>query len=230
MRKLLMAMLLLAAASAIRAQDGQARIVEVQGKVEIQEPASPDWRNAQAGDPVTDGTVISTGFKSTAVIALGASQIIVQPLTMLTLEEIVQRENSGETYLYLRSGRIRANISLPTGANSTFSVRSSNGGASVRGTSFEFDGRYLWIESGIVRLENNNGQQVYVAEGRHSFIDESNLDRVVPPFEAEGALLQPRLPELDRIGRQRPAASLPGSGGGSVSGGNSGLGLNPIWP
>ena len=235
MRKLLMIMLFLAGTSAVWAQDGQARFIEVQGKVEIKEAGSPDWKNAVAGDSLTNGTIISTYFKSAAIISLGASQLTVRPLTMLTLEELVLRENSEETSLYLRSGRIQADINQPTGLQIDFSVRSAYGSASVRGTSFVFDGRYLWVDNGIVRLENNNRQKVYVAKNQQSYLNENNLERVIPPFEAEEALLEPRLPELDKIGRQKPAMAqedgggITGGGGGG-GGGGSGMGLKPIWP
>ena len=234
MRKIVLVILLTAVASMAWAQDSQARIIEVQGKVEIKETGSPDWKSAVAGDPVANGTIISTYFKSTAVISLGTSQLFVQPLTMLTLEELIQRENMEETSLYMRSGRIRVDINPPSDLDINFSVRSTYGSASVRGTSFEFDGRYLWVDNGMVRLENNNRQKVYVAKGQQSYLNENNLDRVIPPFEVEAALLEPRLPELDRIGRQKPIMAQEGSGGIGGGGGggsvSSGLGLKPVWP
>ena len=152
-------MLFLTVTFAVWAQDGQARIIDVQGKVEIKEAGSPDWKNAVTGDSLANGTTISTCFKSAVIISLGTSQLIVRPLTMLTLEELVRRENTEETYLYLQSGRIRVDIDQSPDLNIDFSVRSAYGSASVRGTSFEFDGRYLWVENGLVRLENNNRQK-----------------------------------------------------------------------
>jgi hypothetical protein len=69
----------------------------------------------------------------------------------------------------------------------------------VRGTSFEFDTRHLYVNDGRVLLEGGNGQTVYVDAGQRSYVDESE-QRVIPPFEAEAALLTPTLAELTNTG------------------------------
>jgi hypothetical protein len=76
-------------------------------------------------------------------------------------------------------------------------VRSPAATASVRGTSFEFDTRHLYVNDGRVLLEGGNGQTVYVDEGQRSYVDESE-QRVIPPFEAEA--LTPTLSELTNTG------------------------------
>ena len=43
------------------------------------------------GDILTPGTVISTGFRSSAVLYIGKSLIEVRALTRLTIEEIVEQ-------------------------------------------------------------------------------------------------------------------------------------------
>jgi hypothetical protein len=181
-------------------QTMEARFLEVTGRVEIKEAASPEWRKAAPGDLIGKNTLVSTGLKSGAVISLGSSRLDIRPLTMLTLEELVRREGGEETILYLRTGRIRVLVNPPTGQNIDFTVGSPTVTASVRGTSFEFDGRRLQVENGLVLLAGSGGQKVYVAEAQKSYVDENNQNRIVPPFEAEAAMLRPVIPELNNTG------------------------------
>jgi ferric-dicitrate binding protein FerR (iron transport regulator) len=132
---------------------------------------------------------------------------------MLTLAELTQRDNSEETTLYLHTGRIRAAVTPPTGQRIDFTVGSPTVTASVRGTSFEFDGRRIHVDEGRVLLAGAGGQKVYVAEAQQSYVDENNQNRIVPPFEAEAALLRPVIPELDNTGSSvRPPAIRGGTG------------------
>ncbi|MDR1288045.1 MAG: FecR family protein [Treponema sp.] len=184
-------------------QTPEARFLEVNGVVEIKEPgtgASSEWARAAPGDPIKSNTLISTGLKSRALISLGASRLEVRPLTMLTLQEIIQRDNAEETILYLRTGRVRAVVNPPSGQSVDFTVSSPIVTASVRGTSFEFDGAHLLVDDGRVLLTSPNGQKVYVAGTQRSYVDEINQNRITPPFEAEAALLRPVIPELTNTG------------------------------
>jgi hypothetical protein len=189
--------MVLSAAGATFAQNSAARFIEVRGTVEIQRGGGA-WRAASAGDEIGKNDVISTGFKSTAVIGLGDSRITVRPLTRLTLEELVQNDGAEQADLYLRTGRIRAEVRPPAGLRTDFTVRSPAATASVRGTEFEFDSVHLSVDSGRVVMERSGGQ-VYVDAGQKSYVDQS-AQRVVPPFEAGEALLRPVLSELDNTG------------------------------
>jgi hypothetical protein len=199
MKKIFVFMLVFAGIWSVFAQEGQAVILEARGTVEIQDGGLAEWRAAAPGDTFGKNAVISTGFRSTALIALGDSRLSVRPLTRLTLEELVQRDTAEEVSLHLRTGRIRAEVRPPSGGRTDFTVRSPVATASVRGTSFEFDTRHLYVNDGRVLLEGGNGQTVYVDEGQRSYVEESE-QRVIPPFEAEAALLTPALSELTNIG------------------------------
>jgi hypothetical protein len=213
MKKVFVFMLVLAGIWNVFAQEGQAVILEARGTVEIQDGGSAEWRVGAPGDAVGKNAVISTGFRSTALIALGDSRISVRPLTRLTLEELVRRDTAEEVSLHLRTGRVRAEVKPPVGGRTDFTVRSPIATASVRGTSFEFDTRHLYVNEGRVLLEGGNGQMVYVDEGQRSYVDESE-QRVMPPFEAEAALLTPALSELASTGSDTgsyaPVITTPG--------------------
>jgi hypothetical protein len=176
------------------------------GTVEVKAPGSAAWTNAVEGNRIEKNTIISTGFKSTAVVVLGDSVLTVRPLTRLSLEEIIRSQNDEQVNLYLHTGRVRADVSPPSGGKTDFVVRSPVATASVRGTSFEFDTERLVVEEGRVQYSLENGRQTYVAAGGMSYVDETG-NALVNPFEAVAELLTPALP--------------PGSGSGGPMGDNA---------
>jgi hypothetical protein len=166
---------------------------EINGTVEIKAPGSTLWTNAAAGDRIEKNTLVSTGFKSTAIIVFGDSLITVRPVTRLSLEEIAREQNNEQVNLFLHTGRVRADVKPPAGGSSNFTVRSPIATASVRGTSFEFDTEHLRVDEGRVQYSLDNGRQVYVGGGGISYVDEPT-NTVVSPFDAAAELLTPALP------------------------------------
>lgn len=207
--KALAIVLLLVGGMVIGAQE--ARFVELNGKVEKRTGSSGDWQAAAAGDLIEKDAVISTGIKSSAVISIGSSSVTVNALTMLTLEELFQKDGTEEVALYLRTGRVKADVTPPTGMKSEFTVRSPTTTASVRGTSFSFNGHRLNVHSGKVALANNSGQKVYVSTKQHSYADSGQGQRLATPFEAETAGMRPVFNDLDNTGskKEKPQQQIP---------------------
>ncbi|MDR2303979.1 MAG: FecR family protein [Treponema sp.] len=178
---------------------GQAQFLSISGTVEVQEPGSVTWKPAEAGMVVGKDTVISTGFRSSAHVSLENSSLIIRPLTRLTLEEIVQQEDTEEVKLYLQTGRVRAEVKPAAKGRIGLTMRAPIATASVRGTVFEFDTVNLTVESGQVQYSGVNGQTVYVDQGEWTYVDESE-NRIVSPFETATTLLTPVIPELQNTG------------------------------
>lgn len=107
----------------------------VVGKVEVQ--VNESWIQVKNGDILSSGSVISTGFKSSAVLYIGDSLIEVRALTRLTIEEIVEQNQNYNTTMYLDAGSIKADIKKSENKRVGFKVRTSVATASVRGTSGE---------------------------------------------------------------------------------------------
>ena len=107
----------------------------VVGKVEVQ--VNESWIQVKNGDILSSGSVISTGFKSSAVLYIGASLIEVRALTRLTIEEIVEQNQNYNTTMFLDAGSIKADIKKSENKRVGFKVRTSVATASVRGTSGE---------------------------------------------------------------------------------------------
>ncbi len=165
----------------------EASIRSVTGKVEYQSPGG-SWKPAVAGTKLDANAVISTAFKSTAVVALGNSTLTVKPLTRLTLEEIARREGSDSVSLYLLAGRVKAEVKAPTGSKVQFKIKSPTATASVRGTSWDFDGINTTVLNGQVYLEGTGGGPgVLVGEGEVSFVDENGNASAPVSFAALAA-------------------------------------------
>ncbi|MDR3247148.1 MAG: FecR domain-containing protein, partial [Treponema sp.] len=137
------AVLLLCGAALFAQETGTAYIREFTGTVEIKASGAAEWSAAQTGQTLSKDTMISTGFKSTAFIALGNSTMVVRPLTRLTLQEIQNIQGNESVNINLQSGRVRADVKPPENGATSFVVQSPMVTASVRGTSFNFDGLNL---------------------------------------------------------------------------------------
>jgi hypothetical protein len=205
----------------------QAVFMEIQGKVEILPSGAAEWTAAATGMTIEKGSVISTGFKSSALIQTVSSRILLRPVTRLTLEEIIGLEGNEAISLALRSGRIRADV-LPLQSGKTeFTVRSPMTVASVRGTSFEFDTVNLLVDDGLVRYSYVNGLTVYVAEGEASYAEEK-ARRVVPPQELAAGSRIPQIPLYTGV-EEIPGAPRYPAGVSPPKGNNTGLELIPGW-
>jgi len=179
-------------ASASFAQD-TAVIKEMTGKVEVQAPGG-SWTRAVVGMAVSRGTTISTGFGSRALINLGNSVLNVQPLTRLRLEELIEREGTVQTDMFLRVGKVSAEVKSVAGLKQDFKLRSPVSTAAVRGTNLEYDGFDIIVYDGNVIYLNSLGQERSYTSGEagggdgyntpKSGDDSKNSDSGINPFTA----------------------------------------------
>jgi len=144
-----------------------AEIGDTSGKVEIKAPGE-EWVKAEPGMAFGKGYMISTGFRSEAVIKIGPSQLVVKQLTRMGLDELVEKQGTVSTGLNLRVGKIRAEVRTTEGLRQDFRLTSPISTASVRGTSFEYDGVNLKVFEGIVAFTNRKGQSRSVKPGETS--------------------------------------------------------------
>ena len=189
--KIIMMMMILFAVSGAFAQ--QATIRDLSGTVEIMRPGSQAWAAASKGQALTNDTTISTGFRSTALIAAGSSLITVRPLTRLTLSELIASAGTETLNVSLQAGRVRVDVSPPAGTRASMNVRGPTATASVRGTVFEFDGSNLTVIEGTVEFTGSSGPGVLIDAGRRSFTDEAT-GRAEPPSGLVIAELRPESP------------------------------------
>jgi hypothetical protein len=212
MKKVSIGMVLLMGAVFLGAQTRPAAVIrELTGTVEVKAPGAVEWKTAVMGQTLERASLISTGFRSTALITIGNSTITVRPLTRLSLEEIVAGQNEEQVTLNLRAGRIRADVKPPVGGRTDFSVRSPTATASVRGTVFDFDGTRLSVEEGRVHLSGESVTGAYVGKG-HATAADPETGKTAVAIERVKEELSPALPAGMDTAPEAPAAA-PVSGG-----------------
>ena len=172
-------------------------ITELTGTVEVKGANQRSFYPAKMGDPLTMDTMVSTGFRSTALITVGSSVLTVRPLTRLSLAEISAAENTETINVNLQSGRVRVDVKPPAGRQTFMSVQSPSATASVRGTSFEFDTQTLTVMEGTVAFQGSHGKVILVTAGNTSEInadgkaeDTNTAELMFPPLA--GSASSPR--------------------------------------
>jgi hypothetical protein len=151
------------------AQD--ARVERVSGKVEYLAVGGA-WRTAAVGDIIPIGATISTGFRSSAVLSVGGSEISVSALTRMSIEDLAETNDSITTSLNLRTGKVRASVRTTSGKSTNFTLRSPVSTAAVRGTDFIFDGYRLEVIEGVVAFLNFVNETRSVGAGNSSDVTE----------------------------------------------------------
>jgi len=201
------------------AQNSEALIREISGTVELKTSGSADWVTAQAGDRIGKNAIVSTGFKSIALLAVGNSTITVRPLTRLSLTELINRNETETINVNLNTGRVRADVNPPMGGRANFTVQTPTATASVRGTSFDMNTAAIQVLQGAVNYKPTNGtyvRSVMVNAHQESWIDTDTGSAVHPMTAAKTARNFPDLPGQ--------SALPPANNGGrlDVPGGNNG--------
>jgi len=167
-------------------------IRELSGTVELKMPGAASYVPAKTGDQLSQDTVVSTGFKSTALVAVGSTLITVRPLTRLTLAEIRASQGAETLNVNLQAGRVRVNVTPPAGTRTSVAVSSPIATASVRGTSFEFDTSNLTVISGTVSFHGKKGNPMMVSGGSGSRIGETG--KAADPVTTGAGKLKPKAP------------------------------------
>lgn len=130
MKKIVTILVLLTVAFYSFALDGI--VMEVLGKVEKQVDNS--WIALKKGDVLVPGDIVSTGFKSEAVISIGESVITVKALTRMTIEQLYEKNKNHVSSIYLDVGSVSADVKPVTNKRVGFTVKTPAVTASVRGT------------------------------------------------------------------------------------------------
>ena len=180
------------------------KILEINGNVDLKPAGSSSFVKAGVGDEIALDTIVSTGFRSIAVIAAGNSIITVQPLSQLSLSE--------NNNINLQTGKIK--IEPTAGTQTIFTVHSPGTNSFVRGTSFEYDTVNMKANEGRVLFSGISGPAVVVQEGR-----EDALGADKKPSGSSASCSLPSAP-----GGSRGSSSSKSGGGGAGGGGGGASG------
>jgi len=201
-RNFLVVVLLLAIAFGAFAQSGSIR--EITGTVEIKPAGTSAFIAAKAGDAIAQNTIVSTGFKSTALITIGSSTITVRPLTRLSLADLQSASGTENINVSLSTGRVKVDVKPPAGTKTNMTIQGPAATASVRGTVFEFDTVNLTVSEGKVAFgSTSSGVPTMVQGGESSFVGSDG--QPVSPVEVAEAALLPSAP----VGSEISTSSTP---------------------
>jgi len=217
MKRITIVMLLINTAVLVFAQNSRAYIKEMSGTVELQTAGSTVWTPAKLNDPIRESTIISTGFKSSATIAVGNSTLIVQALTRMSLETLMNRDQTETVGLNLNTGRMKVDVKPPSGGKTSTSVKSPSATASVRGTTFDLDTVSIQVSEGSVAFQPNSSNSalasrpVIVSAGQESRIDPASGGAINPLVAAATSLQLPALAGQGSRSRVRVLPQAPES-------------------
>ena len=165
-------------------------VVAVKGKAEIKQGGK--WIPAKAGNKITSGLMISTGFKSELTLKIDGSIITVKPMTRLTIEEIAEKNETVSSEVYLNVGSVKADVKPASTKKVEFKVKTPVATASVRGTSGEISSDGLLIgTSGSWSYVNNGGIETRVNIGDSVIISDTGMVTPAQNIKANAVLPQP---------------------------------------
>ena len=205
-RKLFFVFLLVLISAGLSAQS-QAVIKEIAGKVEIR-VGTGSWQAARSGGAVPTGAYISTGFNSTAVLDLAGSLLRVNPLTRMQIQELIEKEGTLSTKLFLRVGKVKAEVKSVEGLTQDFKLRSPVSTAAVRGTDFEFDGVTVTVINGKVSFSNTYNQSRSVGGGEDSSTTGTDLPSQGNQGKSERSTVQTNTSPTGQGALNTPGAPL----------------------
>ena len=202
------------------AQSGVIR--ELNGTVEIKRAGAASFTAANIGDRLERDTIISTGFRSTALIEIGSTTIAVRPLTRMSVTDMQAGGGQETINVNIQAGRLRVDSNPPAGVRTVMNVTTPMATASVRGTSFDVDYRNLVVHHGNVSFSGRTGAPATnVAMGNSSSIraDDSVSDSA--QLAAAELLPQPAIGSL--------CAGVTGSTRVRILGGGGPGNINPAY-
>ena len=153
-----------------RGQDVAAKILSVQGTVEVQQ-GTPDWAPAQVNQTLAAGAVVRTAVRSRAALLLAdETQLKIGPNARLQLRQVRRSSNLLERVSQVAAGADQSILNLESGkawlrskrVPAQVRVRTPAVTAAIRGTEFVVDVRtdgesLVTVVDGSVDMSNDQG-------------------------------------------------------------------------
>lgn len=197
--------MVLVAGYAVAQDEAVVVATEVEGEVTMQAPGDDEWQPVAVDDVIPLESRISTGFDSEAQLAVGENAVVTAlELTRMSIDELIQEEGTERSEINLDIGRINGDIERREDQETEFQVRSEVATASVRGTSFGFDGARVWVGEGQVAMINAFGREVNIFPSEESSTDGSSSPSSPREQRREASRINPY---TERGGEQASAPS-----------------------
>jgi len=131
------------------------KVVKIEGTVQFKQNSGESWKKLDVSTKLQEGSIIFSGFNSNAILEYNSIKVTIEPLTQIQVSKLFINDKNRISEIDLKYGKIRTDVEKIGNLKTDFKVRSANTTASVRGTSFSFGNDELFVERGLVLLENN---------------------------------------------------------------------------
>jgi hypothetical protein len=143
-------------------------IISVSGKVDVL--TGGKWQRARVGMKIYDGTRIMTGVKGYMKVQSPQGTFSVSKLSMVTFHEKRSSKNVVQK-IDMKMGKVHVKFTHIKGINASFTVKTPQGTASVRGTEkivtyYPASGMDVQVLRGVVSVFNNFGTVVPTSKGQ----------------------------------------------------------------
>ncbi len=181
------------------------KITFIHGEVKVRKNEKAEWTTPNVGDPVSQGSRVTTGKASSAEITFAdRNSIFLKPNTSLG---ITKSEKRGPSYsvgnFYLATGRAITRLKKATGSDSRINIDTPSAIASVRGTEFRVsvdDEASMRTEvlTGTVNVKAGEST-VRLGEGEGTYVKKGT-----GPVTARKLLSAPKVVDLKPLYKELP--------------------------
>jgi hypothetical protein len=117
------------------------------------------WQPLKVGMNLKEGTKISTGARSSAVIKIDDHQLTIRQLTMMKIYSNKLTSTSSDTKIGLKYGRLNARVKRIKTLKTSFKISTPVATSSVRGSEEEVfygskSGMMVWVLGGTIETSN----------------------------------------------------------------------------
>jgi hypothetical protein len=163
------------------AVSANAAILVVSTKGEAAYMVGSQWKPLTKGLKLAEGTKISTGVKSNAILDIDGTIMTVKPLTSIKIYKNSATADAKETSVGLQFGAVQAKVDKVARVKTKFNITTPVATSSVRGTnevvSFgPASGMRIQVIEGVIGAANGNGVNKNVS-GRMSFRQKTDQSR-----------------------------------------------------
>ena len=131
MKKAFVIGVLFAACAGLFALD--ADVIGIEGKAQVSTNGTT-WAPIAVGSKIPQGATIQTGFKSSLKLKFKGSEITLDPMTRIKLDELSEKDNRDNAVVSMKIGGLTSNVKKLEDRRAGFTVKGPAATASVRGT------------------------------------------------------------------------------------------------
>ena len=110
-----------------------AEVTGIEGKAQMSTNGT-SWTPVAVGSKIPQGATIQTGFKSSLKIKFKGSEITLDPMTRIKVDELSDKDNRDNAVVSMKIGGLTSNVKKVEDRRAGFTVKGPAATASVRGT------------------------------------------------------------------------------------------------